>query len=196
MSHRDPEARREYMRRWREAHPERKREIGRESARRARAARPDEIREINRRSYEKNRDRRNAGARERRRLTYDPAVQAVESLWTRHKLRPEQVERRLAEQGGRCCYCRRPLSIEVAVIDHDHACCGPKKSCATCQRGLACSACNKIIGLAYEDPERLETVAANLRALAAATRARISGKPTQGELFPNVIPLERREDTG
>jgi Recombination endonuclease VII len=116
--------------------------------------------------------------------------------WQVHGMRPSDWARRFAEQDGLCCYCHRPLSPDggrEVVVDHDHSCCGPKKSCSACQRGLAHSACNKIIGLAYEDPDMLEEIAASLRTLSAEARVRIAGKPVQGEFPVDVTPLRRKE---
>lgn len=75
------------------------------------------------------------------------------------------------EQDGCCYLCGRELGPHrMAVIEHDHRCCPPNKSCAVCRRGLACYPCNSIIGLAADDPDLLETIARNLRpALAAVT---------------------------
>jgi Recombination endonuclease VII len=102
-------------------------------------------------------------------------------------------------QAGRCCYCNRPLPDDERKvhIDHDHSCtCGPTRSCQYCRRGLACENCNRLVGMADDDPDRLELIAANLRRLDAAARERISGKPIQEELPLNVRRLERREGSG
>jgi len=117
----------------------------------------------------------------------------------RHGLRLEDWARILDEQGGRCCYCRRPLDPEnakVTAVDHDHSCtCGPRKSCSACRRGIACTNCNVIVGMAHDDPDRLDSIAANFRVLAAAARERISGKPVQEELPINVTPIRRRKES-
>ena len=92
----------------------------------------------------------------------------------------------LDSQQGRCCYCERPLpdNPKLVHLDHDHSCtCGPKKSCPSCQRGLACQACNNAVGAGGDDPDRLERIAANLRRLKAEARERINGQPVQGELI-------------
>ena len=125
-----------------------------------------------------------------------PRFQAIDRS-RRHGLRAGQFEALWEAQGGRCCYCEQPLPREGAssraVIDHDHTCCGPKRSCDACRRGLACNNCNVIVGMAYDDPDRLEIMAANLRAIAAATRERINGRPVQEELPINVARLRRKE---
>lgn len=117
-------------------------------------------------------------------------------LANRHGMTPDDYAAMFDAQDGRCCYCERPLteSPRQVHIDHDHSCtCGPKKSCTHCRRGLACEACNTVIGKVAEDSERLERMAANLRRLKAEARDRISGKPVQEELPINVAPLRRKE---
>jgi Recombination endonuclease VII len=105
-------------------------------------------------------------------------------MWGVHRLRPEERLAMIAAQGGLCCYCGEPLHEDRrrSVIDHDHSHCGPKHSCETCRRGIACSACNKIIGLAGEDWDRLERIAASGRDLAAAARERIAAGAVQEAL--------------
>jgi ribosomal protein L34E len=71
---------------------------------------------------------------------------------------PEEYERKLAEQDGKCAICRRPPTgrpngrardvLEPSLHrDHDHV--------TRRFRGLLCSNCNTLIGLAGEDPEIL-----------------------------------------
>ena len=97
-------------------------------------------------------------------------------MWGVHRIRPEERLAMIAAQGGLCCYCGEELDMtdrRRTVIDHDHTHCGPKHTCEICRRGIACSACNKIIGLAGEDWDRLERIAASGRELAAEARQRI-----------------------
>ena len=71
-----------------------------------------------------------------------------------------------AKQGGKCYLCDDPLDISTSGaihIDHDHSCCPSGQSCARCRRGLAHKACNTLIGLAGDDPDRLERITHNLR---------------------------------
>jgi hypothetical protein len=100
-------------------------------------------------------------------------------------------------QLGRCYLCREPLNPEKAVIDHDHGCCPENASCSYCRRGLACHACNMLIGLARDDPDRLALIAVNLRAAVTAGLERAVAKPQQEALpmFENVSPI-RREVAG
>ena len=82
-------------------------------------------------------------------------------------------------QGGQCYLCGDQLSREATVVDHDHDCCPPKKSCAFCRRGLACHLCNTSIGLQHDDPDRLVRIAANLRAALATVAQRQTVRPVQ-----------------
>ena len=89
-------------------------------------------------------------------------------------------------QGGRCYLCGCPMSKELkakdgAVIDHDHACCGPLKSCRFCRRGLACRLCNLVVGCAHDDPARLRLIADNLEVVIRS----LSGRPKR----PLALPL-------
>jgi hypothetical protein len=116
-------------------------------------------------------------------------------LFARHRMTPADYQAMWDAQDGRCCYCERPLPAEQRQvhIDHDHACtCGPKKTCASCRRGLACEACNIAIGKAGDDPDRMERMAANLRRLKAEATGRINGAAAQDELPINVVRLSRR----
>jgi Recombination endonuclease VII len=118
-------------------------------------------------------------------------------LATRHGMRPEDRDAMREGQGGRCCYCERPLpeNSRQVHIDHDHSCtCGPKKSCQYCRRGLACEACNTIIGKLGEDWDRMDRIVANGRRLQAEARARINSKPVQAELFVINEAASRRKE--
>ena len=200
MPYKDPEKERERGRR-RRADP-RVQEYHREYNKQWNADNPEKQAEYGR-AYRKRDPERAAGNRRRHRERNLDRVREMDrwdKMWATHRLRQGDWARIFAAQGGRCCYCSRPLDPgggRETAVDHDHACsCGPKKSCDACRRGIACASCNKIIGLAFEDPERLEAIAASLRVLAAEARERISGKPAQGELFPNVVPLGKREAAG
>ena len=111
---------------------------------------------------------------------------------------PEDYQAMWDEQHGRCCYCERPLPDDTRKvhIDHDHSCtCGPKNTCENCRRGLACDACNQVIGKADEDWDRMERIVANGRKLQAAARERINTKPVQAELFDITEAARRREES-
>ena len=159
-------------------------------------------------SSEEARKRRNAASRRhrerhraeisaQRKRDSDPEKLWAASIWSTHRMRPDDWQRMWDEQHGRCCYCERPLPEDKfhVHIDHDHSCtCGPKKTCAECRRGLACRACNAVVGFAGDDPERLKLITANLERLSSGARRRVNGKPVQEELPLNVTPLERRKD--
>lgn len=65
----------------------------------------------------------------------------------------------LEAQGGACAICRRipdPSGrMKRLGVDHDHGCCPGDRSCGKCVRGLLCSGCNGMIGMANDDPEHL-----------------------------------------
>lgn len=200
MPYKDPEKERERQRR-RRADP-RYQEYQRGYKRDWKAVNPEKQAEYDRVYREASPDKASAKKARHRERNLDrvQAADRADKMFQVHGLRPADWARLFAEQDGRCCYCRRPLNPDggrETAVDHDHSCsCGPRKSCDACRRGIACAACNKIIGLAYEDPGRLEAIAASLRVLAAEARERITGKPAEGELPLNVLPLERREAAG
>jgi hypothetical protein len=69
------------------------------------------------------------------------------------------------------------------AIDHYHGCCPPKRSCDLCRRGLACSKCNSLIGLAGDDPDRLRRIADALEVANARVKARIAERSIQEKMF-------------
>ena len=79
----------------------------------------------------------------------------------------------LEEQGGGCAICMTKTwsgKNRAPVIDHDHR--------TGKARGILCHKCNVAIGLAGEDPERLEAMAVYIR----ATRRQIEiPAPAAGE---------------
>lgn len=86
------------------------------------------------------------------------------------------------EQAGRCYLCGDEMNRNQAVIDHDHNCCPPTRSCSACRRGLACHRCNRLIGQFGDDPEQMRRMADNLESRARAARLRIAAKPVQLEM--------------
>lgn len=98
-------------------------------------------------------------------------------------------------QAGQCYLCRRPMSKDLmskdgAVIDHDHSCCGPRKSCRFCRRGLACRLCNIVIGGAHDDPGRLRLIADNLEAAMRAAAERPARRPIALPLWDEGSDIE------
>lgn len=114
----------------------------------------------------------------------------VNWLWAAHGMRPEDWTALWNAQDGRCYLCSGemekpdgPRSVGIGsatvVIDHDHSCCPPNKTCRICRRGLAHSLCNQTIGLAGDSPERLRHMADALESalLAVAERKAQAGAP-------------------
>jgi hypothetical protein len=180
----DDEARRardrEYKRRWREANPEKDREAKRrydqsargrarnaEAARRWRAENPEKHLEGLRAWRAANPEYR---ARKDREKAHGPDIhEAVDAMW-------------LAQE-GRCYLCRKQLEPGRRThIDHDHTCCGPRRSCARCRRGLACDNCNVVLSRVNDDPDLLRKIADNFAPVLASTRARIALEPVQPAL--------------
>jgi Recombination endonuclease VII len=114
--------------------------------------------------------------RERHRVYRDANQEQarVTQLRRRHGMRPEDWSALWEAQAGRCYLCGGGLAAEKAHIDHDHSCCGPDRSCETCRRGLACEQCNRAIGLARDDPDRLRRMADALEAAKRGVAARMA----------------------
>lgn len=66
---------------------------------------------------------------------------------------PDDYERRLKRQDGRCAICRRPFPGRIA-IDHCHI--------TMVVRGLLCTSCNTALGKFGDDPEVLRRAIAYL----------------------------------
>jgi hypothetical protein len=73
----------------------------------------------------------------------------------RHGISQAQRDAVAVKQGG-CAICKVPEPGPKGwVIDHDHTCCGPTRSCADCRRGVICQRCNMVLGLVRDDRELL-----------------------------------------
>lgn len=102
-------------------------------------------------------------ARERRR----EKIQAYQKIY--HKKRRileygisiEQYEALLQSQDAKCAICELPF-VDTPHIDHDHACCSGRDACGKCVRGLTCGDCNKLLGMAKDNPEVLRKAASYL----------------------------------
>ena len=69
---------------------------------------------------------------------------------------PEEFERKLIDQCGKCAICNLPMTGRIgACADHDHK---TQKA-----RDLLCNRCNKFIGLAKDSVEILESAIQYLR---------------------------------
>lgn len=163
------EERAEHHRQYRE----RKMEGAREYAREYRAQNPEKVSESYRRWRTENREYTLERNRQWRMENRDKLW--VGELRRRHDgMTPGDWQAMWDAQGGRCYLCADPLDGLRAVIEHDHDCCPQNKSCARCRRGLACGNCNSLVGFAGDDPGRLERIASNFKAAAAAARERIA----------------------
>lgn len=95
-------------------------------------------------------------ARERRALNggQDPDYTWLLNL-RRYGLTAGTFAELVSAQGSRCAICgaTEPGGQGRWHVDHDHACCGTRKSsCGHCIRGLLCSRCNVGIGNLRDDP--------------------------------------------
>ena len=72
-------------------------------------------------------------------------------LTYRYNITESDYDRMLLDQGGGCAICGKKPNHRRLHVDHDHACCPPKKSCGKCVRGLLCDYCNTRLR-AMEDP--------------------------------------------
>ena len=78
------------------------------------------------------------------------SCRSVDDARQRYGLTSDNYAKLLEHQNGLCAICGLPESNKGRrlAIDHDHS--------TGVIRGLLCGACNKMIGLAYENPETLE----------------------------------------
>jgi hypothetical protein len=142
----------------------------------------DQVRERVRRRADANRE----AIREdnRKRYAANPAKWHADGLKRKHGLDDAGWARMWEEQEGLCYLCHRemdPSNTRDAVVEHWHGCSahGPKFSCSGCRRGLACNACNVIVGMARDNPELLRVVADNLEKANAVVQVRQASLPRQ-----------------
>lgn len=85
------------------------------------------------------------------------------STLQRYGLDLEQFAALLASQGDGCAICGRvdPGGANWHV-DHDHACCPPRRSCGECVRGILCGPCNRGLGCFGDSAPRLAAAAGYL----------------------------------
>jgi len=70
--------------------------------------------------------------------------------FAKFRVNQEWFDDKLSSQNGLCAICGKDKEHPTwkrFSIDHDHSCCGPKKACEKCRRGLLCHACNIKLGL-------------------------------------------------
>lgn len=83
--------------------------------------------------------------------------------YRRHGMTQEHRDALAAEQGG-CAVCGTSVPGRRGwVVDHDHSCCGPHRSCTDCRRGIMCHRCNMVLGLVRDDPTLLAALGDYLR---------------------------------
>lgn len=87
----------------------------------------------------------------------DPETVKRHRLWTWFRITWEQYEEMLERQGGVCAICKsdEPGGRGRFHVDHDHSCCAGPKSCGKCVRGLLCSRCNPMVGMAQDNVDIL-----------------------------------------
>lgn len=67
-----------------------------------------------------------------------------------------------------CAVCGEPMlpkgkdALSV-VVDHDHGCCPPNRSCGHCVRGLIHQRCNSILGSSEDNLKLLDAAIAYLK---------------------------------
>lgn len=130
--------------------------------------------------YAANRDRILTRQRERQPLNRDR--NRIRQQRHRHGMLPENFSALQAVQDGRCYLCGDVLTAGETDVDHDHACCGPGRSCPVCRRGLACHQCNIMIGWALDDPARLRRMADALEIAKREVAERMADRETAGQL--------------
>jgi len=111
-----------------------------------------------------------------------------ELLKRHHDMTLEQYDAMLAAQGSVCANpgCRRPPNGRALHVDHDHAHDWAhdkpeQKSCPQCWRGLLCHGCNTAAGNLADDPERVDALAAYLRAHQRPELAEVTPTSPLGE---------------
>lgn len=130
---------------------------------------------------ERYREQQNARrARNRQKVNEQNRAQRA---WATHGLRPNDWAAMWAAQDGRCYLCGEQLEDGKINVDHDHSCCGPKRSCRICQRGLACARCNSVAGYTGDDPDLLQMITDNLRTAKRQVAARMAERGEQPPLI-------------
>ena len=165
MPHKDPEARKAFMREYgARYYQENKKKIGKTNAE-WKKQNPERAKEIllkSRSRPEAKALRRAYRLRPERRIKTRAAV-----LKRKYNMTLEQYDSMLAGQNGLCAICHQPETflhkrspdpakhfVPPLCVDHDHK---------TGQiRGLLCTACNVAIGRLEEDPERMRNAIAYL----------------------------------
>jgi hypothetical protein len=77
------------------------------------------------------------------------------NLRVKYGITPEEYDRFMVQQNGRCAICEKPPTKLRLDVDHDHV---TKKV-----RGLLHNHCNRALGYFGDDPDVLDSAAAYLR---------------------------------
>jgi hypothetical protein len=80
----------------------------------------------------------------------------------RYGLSRAQYDSMLEAQGGVCAICKGAETDATRFrfsVDHDRKCCPTDRTCGKCVRGLLCNTCNRLLGMAADDPQRLRNAA-------------------------------------
>lgn len=76
----------------------------------------------------------------------------------RYNISIEKFDEMLDNQKGLCAICGKQETVKKYLsVDHDHDCCPSHVSCGECVRGLLCHRCNKMLGMAQDSIEILES---------------------------------------
>jgi hypothetical protein len=156
----DPERRRAYRTEYRKQNRDK---INAQS-RSWRARHPEKVSEWNARDRDKNR---------------------MSQMRRNHGMEPGDWAALWESQDGCCYLCGSALVDGKIHIDHDHSCCGSKRSCLICRRGLSCGLCNHAIGMAADDPDRLRRMA---DALEMAKRGVVARMAERGPVEQLPLP--------
>lgn len=137
---------------------------------------PGKAREQRRVWHAQNTEKEHVNRRARYTRDRDEILQAatLRRARARHGMHPEDWAALWTAQEGRCYLCSEELVEGKVHVDHDHSHCPRNRSCKVCRRGLSCNRCNQAIGLAADDPDRLERMAASLRAAKLAVAQRMT----------------------
>jgi hypothetical protein len=124
----------------------------------------------------------------RRRYAENPGKWRAFGLKRRHAIDEIAWAQMWEQQEGRCYLCRRELDLvntRKTIVEHWHGCRAhdPDFSCTACRRGLACVACNILIGSVEDDPGLLRVIADNLERANADVAARQAVMPQHITLF-------------
>lgn len=83
----------------------------------------------------------------------------------KHHISKREYLRMYESQKGCCALCSTPSDgLFGLFVDHDHACCNHnRKSCGKCFRGLLCTQCNVMLGMARDNTTTLQRAIDYLR---------------------------------